>query len=149
MEKAKFWGNAMMKGGGLGVFGDMLYNGVFAESSYGSPNVLNFLGPVAGSVFDTWDVAMSMRNAALYDKETKWEQKALRLVRGNTPFMNIWYGKMVLDHAVFNDINEMLSPGYLRRQRERARKTQGQGYFWRQDELLPRRLPGMANAPRD
>lgn len=149
MEKAKFWGNAMMKGGGLGVFGDMLYNGVFTESSYGSPNVLNFLGPVAGSVFDTWDVAMSMRNAALYDKETKWQQKALRLVRGNTPFMNIWYGKMVLDHAVFNDINEMLSPGYLRRQRERARKTQGQGYFWRQDEFLPRRLPRMANAPRD
>lgn len=147
MRRAEFWGNALVKGGGLGVMGDMIYNGVFSENAYGSPNVLNFLGPVAGTVFDTWDVAMSMRDSAVYDKETKWQMKALRLVRGNTPFLNIWYAKTALDHAVFNDLNEMLSPGYLRRQRDRAKRTQGQEYWWRQDELFPRRLPRMADAP--
>ena len=147
--QARFWGNAMMKGGGLGVFGDMLYNGVFGENRYGSPNVISFLGPIAGSAFDTWDVAMAMLDRSLYDKDTKWEQKALRLVRGNTPFMNVWYAKMALDHAVFNDLNEMLSPGYLRRQRQKSMRSYGQGYWWRQDRMLPDRRPRFANAPRD
>lgn len=146
-RKPKFWGNAMMKGGGLGVFGDMLYNGVFEQSSYGSPNVLNFLGPVAGSAFDTWDVGASMLGSAMYDKETKWQQKAFRLIRGNTPFMNVWYLKMALDHAVFNDIQEMLSPGYISRQRQRSMRTQGQGYWWRQEDLLPSRAPRIARMP--
>lgn len=147
VRKVKFWFNGMMKGGGLGVFGDMLYNGVFESGAYGSPNVLNFLGPVAGSAFDTWDVATTALGSALYDKETKWQQKAFRLVRGNTPFMNVWYAKTALDHAVFNDIQELLSPGYLRRQRQRAKRSQGQGYWWRQDEMLPSRAPRMATAP--
>lgn len=146
---AKFWGNAMMKGGGLGVFGDMLYNGVFEESKYGSPNVLNFFGPIAGTAFDTWDAAMSMRDAALYDKETKWQQKALRLVRGNTPFINVWYAKMALDHAVFNDMNEMLSPGYIRRQRNKTAKNYGQGYWWDPQKVLPSRPPRIADQPQN
>lgn len=142
MTDAKFWGNAVMKGGGLGVFGDMLYNGVFAESQYGSPNVLNFLGPIAGTAFDTWDVAVG-----LYNEETSTEAKALRLVRGNMPFVNVWYVKTVLDHAVLNDLNEFLSPGYFKRQQDRARRTQGQGYWWNPREGLPRRAPRMANMP--
>ena len=142
MTDAKFWGNAVMKGGGLGVFGDMLYNGVFAESQYGSPNVLNFLGPIVGTAFDTWDVAVG-----LYNEETSTEAKALRLVRGNMPFVNVWYVKTVLDHAVLNDLNEFLSPGYFKRQQDRARRTQGQGYWWNPREGLPRRAPRMANMP--
>lgn len=149
MEKSKFWGNALSKGGGLGILGDMIYNGVFAESAYGAPNVISFLGPIAGSAFDTWDVGAGLLGEALYDRDTKVGAKALRLVRGNTPFLNIWYLKGALDHAVFNDLNEMLSPGYLRRQRQRAMRTQGQGYWWKQNELLPSRLPRFATAPRD
>lgn len=145
---ADFWMNAMMKGGGLGIFGDMLYNGVFGENAYGSPNVLSFLGPVAGSAFDTWDVAMSMRDAAMYDKDTKWGQKALRLVRGNTPFANVWWIKHALDHAVMNDVNEMLSPGYNRRQRNRAMRQYGQDYWWPQQQMFPERAPRMADQPR-
>lgn len=147
MTTGTFWGNAVMKGGGLGVFGDMLYNGVFAESKYGSPNVLSFMGPVAGTAFDTWDVAMSMRDSAMYDKETRWQQKAFRLVRSNTPFANVWYAKTALDHAVLNDFQEFLSPGYLRRQRDRTRRSTGQGYWWKQQEMLPSRAPRMANQP--
>lgn len=147
VQQWEFWGNAMVKGGGLGILGDMIYNGVFTEGAYGAPNVINFLGPIAGSAFDTWDIGAGLVGSALYDRETKVGAKVLRLVRGNTPFMNLWYVKGALDHAVFNDLNEMLSPGYLRRQRDRAKRTQGQEYWWRQDELFPRRLPRMADVP--
>lgn len=143
----KFWGNAMMKGGGLGVFGDMLYNGIFEENAYGSPNVVNFLGPIAGTAMQTWDVAWSALGEATFDDDTKVGAKALRLVRGNTPFVNIWYVKNVLDHAVLNDLNEFLSPGYLRRQEQRAQRTQGQGYWWHPTEMTPSRMPRMADMP--
>ena len=147
MTEPKFWGNAIMKGGGLGVFGDMLYNGIFEEGAYGSPNVVNFLGPIAGTAIDTWDLAWATFGAATFDEDTKPGAKALRLIRGNTPFVNIWYVKNVLDHAVFNDLNEFLSPGYLRRQEQRARRTQGQSYWWNPRKMTPSRMPRMATMP--
>lgn len=147
MTEPKFWGNAIMKGGGLGVFGDMLYNGIFEEGAYGSPNVVNFLGPIAGTAIDTWDLAWATFGAATFDEDTKPGAKALRLIRGNTPFINIWYVKNVLDHAVFNDLNEFLSPGYLRRQEQRARRTQGQSYWWNPRKMTPSRMPRMATMP--
>ena len=74
---------------------------------------------------------------------TGWGDLAY-LIRGS---LNIWYAKAVLDHAVFNDLNEMLSPGYLRRQRNRAMRSQGQGYWRSQQEMFPERAPEFATAP--
>lgn len=147
MESADFWTNAFLKGGGLGFYGDILYNGLLGENKYGAPNVIGFAGPVFGTMMDAWDTALSVRDAAVYDKDTKAGTKAMRLIRSNTPIINTWYIKGILDRAVFNDLNEMASPGYLRRQEKRMKKSTGQGFWWG-NTMLPTRAPTMATQPK-
>jgi hypothetical protein len=31
------------------------------------------------------------------------------------PMQNVWYARLLLDHLFFHEMQEMVSPGYLRR----------------------------------
>lgn len=55
--------------------------------------------------------------------------------------MNLWYTKGVFDRAIYNDLMEMASPGYLARVEKNAMKQKGVGYWWDQSRLVPRRAP--------
>lgn len=144
----RFWLNAWAKGGGWGVLGDLIYNGVSGENRFGSPTLLSFmLGPVFGTASDTYDYFASLAGSAAWDKDTKAAAKGLKVLRGNVPFLNVWWAKAALDHAIFNDLNEWASPGYLRRQRQRAMKSYGQGYWLSPNGLSMSRMPRVVTAP--
>ena len=147
LSNTDFWAQALTTGGGLSFLADMILAGVDGKNAYGSPNFLKFLGPVAGTVLDTWDVAKSAVNEGLYDKENSTEAKALKLARGHMPFVNLWYTKAVFDRAVYNDLMDFCSPGYTARMGAWAMKTAGQEYWWGLDKLEPSRAPKMADGP--
>jgi hypothetical protein len=63
------------------------------------------------------------------------------MLKGKTPFANLWYTKAATDRLLFNQLQEMASPGYLRRMEQRARKEFQQQYFWRPGEVAPGRAP--------
>lgn len=147
LSNTDFWAQALTTGGGLSFLADMILAGVDGKNAYGSPNFLKFLGPVAGTVLDTWDVAKSAVNEGLYDKENSTEAKTLKLARGHMPFVNLWYTKAVFDRAVYNDLMDFCSPGYTARMEAWAMKTAGQEYWWGLDKLEPSRAPKMADGP--
>ena len=149
-----FWLQAMSIGGGAGFLNDIIVAGLDGQNAYGSPNMIRALGPVFNTVLDTFDVAktayneaMDSRNVGLYDRETKAGAKALRLIRGHMPFVNLWYTKGVLDRAIYNDLMEAASPGYIARVQSYALRNKGSEYWWEMDSLKPRRAPRMAEAP--
>ena len=143
----EFWWQALSTGGGAGFLSDMLIAGFSGENAYGAPNLLRFLGPVTGTLVDTTDVFQAYVGEGLYDKETKPEAKALRLLRGHMPFVNLWYAKGVFDRAIYNDLMEAASPGYLARIQSWGAKNTGQGYWWRPTEIAPARAPVVARDP--
>lgn len=149
MSDSKFWLAAMTKGGGLGFLGDFIANGLDDNSRYGSWGTIQFLGPIAGDVLEGYDLATSIIDKGLYDKETKPAARALRIVRSHTPFVNMWYTSTILDRAVFNELQDYLSPGYLDRMETRTYNSWGQGYWWRPGEVEPSRAPRMATAPEN
>ena len=59
--------------------------------------------------------AMGDEDIGFYDRENSGHAKTLKLIRGHTPFVNLWYTKGVFDRAIYNDIMEFVSPGYLDR----------------------------------
>ena len=63
-------------------------------------------------------------------KDTKFGAELTRFIRGNLPGSNLWYAKTALDHMIFNQLQEHLSPGYLSKMENRARKEFGQTYYW-------------------
>jgi hypothetical protein len=154
MTTGKFWAAAFLQGGGVGIFGDVLYTGMGGNARGGQANWTSLAGPVFGNAMDLADLTLgtgfryatagsdSKREKALEDAGGK----AVRFVKGNAPLMNLWYLRGAVDHLVLHDLQEQLSPGYLRRMKKRAQKDWDQDYWWNPGEAAPDRAPNLEAA---
>lgn len=127
MDTAAFWGAAFAQGGGVGIFGDYLFAN---QSRFGRSVAETAAGPVFGGVLpDLYDLTVGNVHEAAGGDPTHVGAEALRFAQSNTPLINLWYTRAILDRLVFQQMQEYLSPGYLARMRERARKDTGQEYW--------------------
>lgn len=152
MTSPKFWAAAFMQGGGMGIFGDILYTGMGGNTRGGQANWTSLAGPVFGNVFDGLNVVRRGAGWAIADEgdadkaRDQFGAEALRFAKGNTPFANLWYLRATVDHLALHDMQESLSPGYLQRMKRRAQKEYGQKFWWEPGESAPDRAPDFANA---
>lgn len=108
---------ALAQGGGGGIYGDFL----FGEASRFRTSMLEtFAGPALST---TAQIANLWARARDGDAKAG---EALNIVLQNTPFINLWYARPVLDFLVLNAARESLSPGYLRRQAAGRARDYGQ-----------------------
>ncbi|WP_414608581.1 hypothetical protein [Stenotrophomonas pavanii] len=147
MTTAKFWQAAFVQGGGAGILGDVFYTGMGGDNRGGQANWAGLVaGPVFGTGFDAFNVLRKGSGWAFGDEnpdelQREFGAEAFRFAKGNAPFVNLWYLRGALDHMFFHDIQEQLSPGYLRRMRKRAQKDWNQRYWWEPGEAMPDRAP--------
>jgi hypothetical protein len=146
MTTGKFWLAAAAQGGGLGVFGDILYTGMGGNARGGQANWTNLAGPVFGTAIDAVDLTLGNIPNAAQGKDTHFLAEGLRFVKGNTPLLNLWYLRAAIDHLALHELQEKVSPGYLRKIRERSRRDWGQDYWWRPGDALPDRAPDVTAA---
>ncbi len=118
--EAKTWLAASIQGGGLGIYGDFVLG---ERSRMGRSLVETLAGPVPGLVSDLDE----LRGRAMAGDDVA--ASALKLAINNTPFVNLFYTRMALDHAILFEVQEGLNPGYLRRMEKRAKKENDQT-FW-------------------
>ncbi|AHF74475.1 hypothetical protein SOPEG_2966 [Candidatus Sodalis pierantonius str. SOPE] len=130
----KFWLDAFLKGGGLGLYGDFLLSD---HTRYSSGALASMLGPVAGVVDDVIKLLQGVLLNAVEGKPEQTGGDLVKFAKGMIPRQNLWYTKAVFDHMVFNQLQELFSPGYLRRMEKRARKEFNQTYWWRPQDRLP------------
>jgi hypothetical protein len=133
---------AMLKGGSLGMYGDFL----FSEATQGSRQspFASAVGPVGGLVEEALNLTQGNLVQLAQGKETHAGAEAIRFIKGNTPGANLWYAKAALDHMVWNQAAEYLSPGYLSTMRSRARREFGQDYYWSPERTAPDRGPDLS-----
>lgn len=143
MSKGKFWASALMKGGSLGVYGDFLFN---TNTAGGNTPLGTISGPVAGYVEDL--IGLTHGNIIKYAKgqKTNAAGDAVQLLKNNIPLQNLWYTKAVTDRLIFNQLQEMVSPGYMSRVEARAKRDFGQQYFWKPGAVSPSRPPSIGAA---
>lgn len=146
MTEAKFWGAAVVQGGGVGIVGDMLYTGAGGMSRNGLPNWFNLAGPVFSTAAEAANLTIGNAFEAARGEQTNVGAEAVRFARANMPFVNLWYAKAALDQAIFHDMQELMSPGYLDRMQARTRRDFGTGYWWKPREPVPQRAPDWAGA---
>lgn len=142
----KTWGAAFAQGGGLGIVGDF----VFTDANrFGQSITETLAGPVAGSFADLYKVSVGNFQQAAKGEDTKAEAELLGFLKARIPPINLWYTKAVIERAFVHDMQEALSPGYLRRMEQRARRDFGQDYWWRPGEIEPGRAPDMTAMVRE
>lgn len=145
MSDPKFWVQAFVKGGGGGIYGDLLASGLKGDRSAGDVTA-EFAGPLPGLASDVIRTAAApMRQALNQDGTAQGETKAREAVNIGRRFTpNTWYTKLAIDRMFWDKLQTLVDPDYrgsFRRSNDAARK-QGTPYWWGRGEAAPSRLPG-------
>lgn len=121
-DDPKTWIAAMVQGGGFGIYGDFMFG---AANRFGNSAAETAAGPSFGTAFELinlWNRVREGDDAA---------SSALRLAQNNTPFLNLFYSRIAMDHLFLYSVQEALNPGSLRRTEQRIQKENGQEFLVR------------------
>lgn len=136
---AKFGKQAILKGGGLSIYGDML-NAVTGE------NRSNLAESLAGPTLGTFAKTGTLINEAYKEASGKGGNPSFHALKLANEFAMV--DSMIWTRAAWNnylmaELNEMASPGYMSRSRRAADKNYGTEYFAGMGTGL--RAPNIAN----
>ena len=112
---------------GMGsIVGDFLL-GQFDR--HGLSAAANLLGPTAGQIDDLAELmhAGGRTKDGMFSSAAMRERGAtlLKMVRDNTPFMNLWATSLAMNTLIWHRLQEWISPGYLQRSEQRQKDLQG------------------------
>jgi hypothetical protein len=139
------WGKAMLQGGGLGVFGDVLF---VDQTKYGNTWAATAAGPVAGAIEGVLgDFIIKNIQQAGKGQDTHFLGDAVYALARYTPGSSLWFGRLAFQNKVIDQLAIMADP----RAREKfarieaqARKDWGQSYWWRRGQQSPDRAPELS-----
>jgi hypothetical protein len=124
---AKVVAASMVQGGGLGIYGDFLFG---EANRFGGGIIGTLAGPTAGSLEQAHQLLGAIRG------EGNAAAEAIRMGVGHTPFVNLFYTRLALDHMVLFRLQEWANPGYLRRVEQRTKRENDQTFWLRPTEAV-------------
>jgi hypothetical protein len=111
--------SAIARGGGLGIYGDFLFN----EYDRRYRSVADAaLGPILGQASVGVDIWQDVKEGVTPS------YKALKAFQDNAPFINMPFIKPVFDHLIFWQLQEALNPGIQSRRADAMRREGVQSY---------------------
>lgn len=119
--------NSMQRGGGLGIYGDLLFTEY--DRSYRSA-----LSVAAGPIFGQANELIATSHDLIHGRDIS--RSAEKLTLGNTPYINLFYIRPILDYIILWNLQEMVNPGSLRRMERSVEKKNKQGFFIRPSEVI-------------
>tara|TARA_R100000742_G_C4278270_1_gene100884 strand:- start:60 stop:2633 length:2574 start_codon:yes stop_codon:yes gene_type:complete len=134
---ARYWMNAAVYGGGLGIFGDFL----FADTNrYGGSMAKTLTGPVINFIDDLTRLTGGNLQQLASGEKTNAGKELTRFIKNYTPGSNLWYTRLVFERIFMDTIEKLLNPNFhsdTRRNVNRIKKKTGQEYWWSPGELTP------------
>jgi hypothetical protein len=127
----KFWLNAALRGGGLGIFGDFIFSDV---NRFGGGLGETVLGPVFGTEltklgkFAVGNVQELLQQGKAKNAGREFEDFA----RSMTPGHSLWYATLAMDRLIFDEIQKLIDPNYaesFHRIEQSTRHDTGQNYW--------------------
>ena len=113
---------AFLQGGGLGIYGDVL----FKEQRDAGSVAAGLIGPAPTTVID---LGLALKYA-LSGEGGKAGKAAYRTISSNIPFLNLFYIKAAFDYMIGFQIMETMNPGVLKRVEKRMKKDYNQEYLF-------------------
>ena len=119
-----------MQGGGLAIMGDIVVAGMDPTGR----SVESVLTGPAGQDFKSL-LSLTVGNATQLANgtETNAGNEAFKMVKGKIPGQNLWYTKAVANRLVFDEIQDMIAPGYRERILRKSESQYGKTQWWGDD----------------
>ena len=137
----RYWINAMIHGGGLGYFGDLIFGTRYSAAS-GAAGVL---GAAPGMIFDTSELIFdNLYEGLASDMEMNLGGDLAKYLRRHTPGGSHWYIRLALERLIFDTLQSMIDPKWnskKRRKIKKTRKEQKTDFWWRPGDVSPNRPP--------
>ena len=152
MTDQKFWLNAMVAGGGLGAFGDLIFTDL---THFGASFVGTLAGPMASVGGDLLRAGQRVATAGIGQThpgqaiEREAAKQALYLARRYTPGGTLWYLRTAYNRKIIEQLEMMADPkaaGRLRQAERNQRRDFGNKYWWHPGSTAPARAPDLSAA---
>jgi hypothetical protein len=121
--------SGFLRGGAASIYGDFLLG---EWSRFGMSALDTLAGPTVGQVnaaAELWTDLTHMKKGAATGA------LAVRMVRSNTPFLNMIYTRSAFDYLVMYRLQEWLNPGYLERMERTMKDKQGIEFWLRPTQV--------------
>lgn len=125
-----FFTRSAVQGGGLSIMGDILVAGTDTSGRSTSDFMVGPFGSDAKAV-----LGLTVGNLTQYyeGKDTNAANEAFKLLKGKIPAQNLWYTKAAANRMVFDEIQDMVAPGYREKLLHKAERQQDRTRFWGDD----------------
>lgn len=141
----KFAFEAMIKGGGLSFFGDILNT-----DWEGRDPIEKIAGPSVSKVVTLaklgQDIMQGGKNLVGGDEKTDIARKFIEAGKAFTPWQNLIWTRAAFHNVLLSELNEIAQPGYKARMRNLAEKNHDSGYYLGMDEY---KFPNLLNPMGD
>lgn len=125
-----FLKRSFVAGGGLPILGDILVAGMDTSGR----DAGDFLSGPFGSDFKTL-LNLTVGNAmqAANGIETNFGNEVFKAAKSKIPAQNLWYTKAATNRMIFDEMQDMIAPGYREKLLRKAEREQDRTRFWGDD----------------
>lgn len=125
-----FLTRSAVQGGGLSILGDILVAGTDTSGRSTSDFLIGPLGSDLKAV-----LGLTVGNLTQYyeGKDTNAPNEAFKLVKNKIPAQNLWYTKAATNRLVFDELQDIVAPGYREKLLRKAEREQGRTRWWGDD----------------
>jgi len=141
MDDRRFWGAAVMQGGGLGIFGDFLFSDV---NRFGGGLPTTLAGPAVQHLWDLWTLTGGNMLELAEGKDTHAGREAINFLRANTPGGSLWYTRLAYERLVLDQLQYLADPQANKAFKSRQqwwKREMGQDFYWAPGQTAPARGP--------
>lgn len=125
-----FLTRSAVQGGGLSILGDILVAGTDTSGRSTSDFLVGPFGSDAKAV-----LGLTVGNLTQYyeGKDTNAANEAFKLAKNKIPAQNLWYTKAATNRLVFDELQDVVAPGYREKLLRKAEREQGRTRWWGDD----------------
>jgi len=125
-----FLTRSAIQGGGLSILGDILVAGT---DTSGRSATDFMVGPFGSDVKSVLGLTVGNFTQYYEGKDTNAANEAFRLVKNKIPAQNLWYTKAATNRMIFDEMQDIIAPGYREKYLRKAERQHDRTRFWGDD----------------
>ncbi|OTG58824.1 hypothetical protein B9T36_10835 [Acinetobacter sp. ANC 4204] len=125
-KTVNFLTRSAVQGGGLSILGDILVAGTDTSGRSASDFMV---GPFGSDVKAVLGLTVGNFTQYYEGKDTNAANEAFKLFKNKIPAQNLWYTKAATNRMIFDEMQDMIAPGYREKLLRKAEREQDRTRF--------------------